>query len=55
MGGFWLIGLVPWHENYNYVAHFQGTGLSHMHTEPFRFAKVGPVVYQSIVATKAGV
>lgn len=53
MASFCAIGLVPWHENYDYVSHFADAGLKHQHTQWFRFVKVGPIVYQSIVATKA--
>lgn len=52
MGTFWMMGLVPWHENYDYPSFFDGAGLKHKHTELFRFAKKGPVLFQSIVATK---
>ena len=53
MGSFWLMGLVPWHENYDYPAFFADAGLDHQHSEYFRFAKQGPVLFQSIVATRA--
>lgn len=53
MGSFWLMGLVPWHENYDYPAFFDDAGLTHQHTEYFRFAKKGPILFQSIVATRA--
>ena len=52
MASFWALGLVPWHENYDYSAHFSVVGLQHERTEFFRLAKVGPVVYQSIIATR---
>ncbi|MEM9413773.1 MAG: class I SAM-dependent methyltransferase [Planctomycetota bacterium] len=52
MGSFWLMGLVPWHENYDYPSFFRDAGLKHEHTEYFRFAKKGPILFQSIVATK---
>ena len=52
MGSFWLMGLVPWHENYDYPAFFADSGLRHEHTEYFRFAKKGPVLFQSIVARR---
>ena len=52
MGSFWLMGLVPWHENYDYPAFFADAGLAHEHTEYFRFAKKGPILFQSIVARK---
>ncbi len=50
MLSFWAIGLVPLHENYDYVKYFEAAGLEHEHTEWFRFAKRGPVLFQSIVA-----
>lgn len=52
MGSFWLMGLVPWHENYDYPSFFADAGLKHEHTEYFRFAKKGPILFQSIVASK---
>jgi demethylmenaquinone methyltransferase/2-methoxy-6-polyprenyl-1,4-benzoquinol methylase len=54
MGSFWLMGLVPWHENYDYPAFFADAGLTHEHTEYFRFAKKGPILFQSIVARRSG-
>ena len=53
MGSFWLMGLVPWHENYDYPTFLAEAGLDHQHTEYFRFAKKGPILFQSIVATKS--
>ncbi|QEG23472.1 class I SAM-dependent methyltransferase [Mariniblastus fucicola] len=52
MGSFWLMGLVPWHENYDYPAFFSDAGLNWEHTEYFRFAKKGPILFQSIVARR---
>lgn len=52
MGSFWLMGLVPWHENYDYPSFFGDAGLTHEHTEYFRFAKKGPILFQSIVASR---
>ncbi len=52
MGVFWAMGLVPWHENYDYPAHFPESGLELEHVEYFRFLKRGPVVFQSIVARR---
>lgn len=52
MASFWLIGLVPWHENYDYPAFFEDAGLVFEHAEFFRFAKKGPILFQSIVAKK---
>ena len=49
----WAMGLVPWHENYDYPKFFAGAGLEFTDAEHFRFAKKGPVLFQSIVATKS--
>lgn len=52
MASFWLLGLVPWHENYDYVSFFPNAGLVLHQVEYFRFAKKGPVLFQSIVAER---
>ena len=52
MISYWLIGLVPLHENYDYCKFFPAAGLETEHVEFFRFAKKGPVLFQSIVAKK---
>lgn len=52
MASFWTLGLVPWHENYDYQAVLPEAGLQHEHTEYFRFARKGPVLFQSIVARR---
>lgn len=52
MATFWMMGLVPWHENYDYCAFFKRSGLQCERVSYFRFAKVGPVLFQSIVANK---
>ncbi|MEL7497381.1 MAG: class I SAM-dependent methyltransferase [Planctomycetota bacterium] len=52
MISFWSMGLVPLHENYDYCSFFADAKLTHEHTEFFRFAKKGPVVFQSILARK---
>ena len=49
----WTMGLVPWHENYDYPKFFAGAGLKFKAAEYFRFAKKGPILFQSIVATKS--
>ena len=51
---YWLMGMVPLHENYDYPAFFEDAGLTWEHTEFFRFAKKGPVLFQSIVANRKG-
>lgn len=48
----WTFGLVPWHENYDYPKFFGAAGLEFKNVALFRFAKKGPVLFQSIVATK---
>lgn len=48
----WAFGLVPWHENYDYPKFFAKAGLVFKDVAHFRFAKKGPVLFQSIVATK---
>jgi demethylmenaquinone methyltransferase/2-methoxy-6-polyprenyl-1,4-benzoquinol methylase len=52
MASFWLLGLVPWHENYDYPAFFAESELKLEHVDYFRFAKRGPVLFQSIVARR---
>ncbi|MEM9940157.1 MAG: class I SAM-dependent methyltransferase [Planctomycetota bacterium] len=52
MVSFWAMGLVPLHENYDYIRYFKDAGLELEHTEFFRFAKKGPVLFQCIVATR---
>lgn len=52
MISFWTLGLVPLHENYDYPAFFESAGLEPEQTEFFRFAKKGPVLFQSIIATR---
>jgi demethylmenaquinone methyltransferase/2-methoxy-6-polyprenyl-1,4-benzoquinol methylase len=52
MASFWTMGLVPWHENYDYPAFFPVAGLELDQVEFFRFAKKGPVLFQSIVALR---
>ena len=50
MASFWTMGLVPWHENYDYVSYLDAAQLKLQHIEYFRFAKQGPVLFQTIVA-----
>jgi ubiquinone/menaquinone biosynthesis C-methylase UbiE len=52
MASFWIIGLVPWHENYDYPAFFPQAGLQFENVEYFRLAKKGPVLFQSIAALR---
>jgi demethylmenaquinone methyltransferase/2-methoxy-6-polyprenyl-1,4-benzoquinol methylase len=52
MISFWAMGLVPLHKNYDYVKYFSDAGLKHDHTEYFRFAKKGPVLFQCIAGRR---
>ena len=49
---FWTMGLVSIHENYDYCKFFPDAGLETEHVEFFRFAKRGPVLFQTIVAKR---
>jgi len=53
MASFWTMGLVPWHENYDYVSCLSEAGLQLDQVEYFRFAKKGPVLFQSIIAARS--
>ena len=50
---FWLMGMVPLHKNYDYCSYFEKAGLELEHVEFFRFAKKGPVLFQSIIARRS--
>ena len=52
MASFWLMGLVPWHENYDYCSFFPDANLELEHVEFFRFAKKGPILFQSIIGNR---
>lgn len=52
MISYWAMGMVPLHKNYDYVKYFSDAGLQHEHTEFFRFAKKGPVLFQSIAGKR---
>ncbi|MFK7766885.1 MAG: class I SAM-dependent methyltransferase [Mariniblastus sp.] len=52
MVSFWLLGLVPLHENYDYCKFFPERGLETEHVEFFRIAKKGPVLFQCIIAQR---
>jgi demethylmenaquinone methyltransferase/2-methoxy-6-polyprenyl-1,4-benzoquinol methylase len=52
MASFWIMGLVPWHPNYDYSEYFPQFQLQLESTEGFRFFKFGPIVFQNTVATK---
>ena len=51
---FWLARLVPWHENYDYAKICGEEGLEVVEEVPFRFAKVGPVTFHTVVARVPG-
>ncbi len=55
MIAFWLLRLVPLHRNYEYCSYFDEAGLELEHVEYFRFAKKGPVLFQSIIARRGEV
>lgn len=52
MAMFWAMRLVPWHENYNYESELTAQGLQILGNDDFRLAKVGPVMFRSVVAQK---
>lgn len=52
MASFWMLGLVPWHENYDYPAYFPEANLELEDVKHFRFARRGPILFQSIVARR---
>jgi ubiquinone/menaquinone biosynthesis C-methylase UbiE len=52
MAAFWAMRLVPWHENYDYAAELQRQGLQVDEVSNFRLAKVGPIMFQSVAATR---
>ena len=51
---FWLARLVPWHENYDYAAECRAAGLEVLEEIPFRFAKIGPVTFMTVIARVPG-
>ena len=54
MIAFWVQGLVPLHKNYDYPRYFDDAGLKLKSVEYFRFARLGPILFQNIAATKRG-
>jgi demethylmenaquinone methyltransferase/2-methoxy-6-polyprenyl-1,4-benzoquinol methylase len=52
MIAYWALGMVPLHKNYDYIKHFPDAGLTFEHSEFFRLAKKGPVLFQSIAAKR---
>lgn len=54
MSLFWMMRLVPLHENYDYAAELNRQGLDIESTDDFRLGKIGPVMFRSVVARKGG-
>ena len=52
MASYWIMGCVPWHENYDYAKDFPKANLEFVDAEHFRLAGVGPVVYQNTIGRK---
>jgi demethylmenaquinone methyltransferase/2-methoxy-6-polyprenyl-1,4-benzoquinol methylase len=52
MAMFWAMRLVPWHENYDYAAELRLQGMTVDDVSDFRLAKLGPIMFQSVAATK---
>lgn len=52
MAVFWAMRLVPWHENYDYAAELLQQRMTVDNVSDFRLAKVGPIMFQSVAATK---
>jgi hypothetical protein len=52
MALFWAMRLVPWHENYDYAAELRQQGMTVDDVSDFRLAKVGPIMFQSVAATR---
>ena len=50
---FWMLGLVPWGPNFDYVSHFESNELELVDSKQFRFAKKGPILFQNLVARKS--
>lgn len=52
MSLFWMLQLVPWHENYDYKQEMIHQGLSIERTDDYRIAKFGPVMFRSVTGCK---
>ncbi len=52
MLSFWMLGLVPLHRNYDYESYFGDLEITKTEHQFFRFAKIGPVLFQNIVGQK---
>lgn len=53
MASFWMLGLVPWHRNYDYARGFPEAGLILDHVKYFRWFRSGPILFQTIVGIRA--
>ncbi len=51
---FWLMGLVHWHPNHDYVQALKDLGWETTSIRNFRMMKLGPVVFRNIVAKLGG-
>lgn len=54
MSLFWMMKLVPWHENFDYANELRTLGIEVNAVENFRLAKAGPILFTSISATCPG-
>jgi len=52
MAMFWAMRLVPWHENYDYADELRRIGIQVDEVSNFRLAGVGPIMFQSVAATR---
>lgn len=52
MAMFWAMRLVPWHENYNYADELRQLGIQVDEVSNFRLAGIGPIMFQSVAATR---
>ncbi len=52
MAGCVALGMLKWHEIYDYPANFDDAGLKLQRVRHFRLGRIGPVAYQNIVATR---
>ncbi len=52
MALFWMMKLVPWHENYDYAEEMKSQGLEVESIDNFRIAGLGPIMFQSVVAVR---
>ncbi len=50
---FWLLGMMDWHENHDYVPVLKELGFTLESTTEFKFAQVGPVVFRNLCARRA--